>query len=83
MNPFRKLDATDFDVHVDLADAERHPSGRMAHDQSAANSAGDKFDKDVEPSGASDALPGYTIETLRAEIDLGMQRWRLASKKNS
>lgn len=72
LNPFRKLDATDFDVHVDLADAERHPSGRMAQDQSAANSAEGKPDKDVELSGPTDALRGYTIETLRAEIDLGM-----------
>lgn len=70
MNPFKKHDAKDFDVLVDLASAERHPFGG-------------KMDTDAEPERASDVTSGYTVETLRAEIDLGMRQGRLTSKKNS
>ena len=72
MNPFKKHDPKDLDVFVDLANAERHPSAGKARNRSLANSAEDKPDNDVEPARASDTLSGYTVETLRAEIDLGM-----------
>lgn len=72
MNPFKKHDAKDFDVHVDLASAERHPSVFTARDRNVSNSVDGKGEKDVEPASATDALSGYTVETLRTEIDLGI-----------
>ena len=73
VNPLKKHDAKDFDVLVDLADAERHSSDGIARDRKLADSAEGKSEKDVEPARASgDAPNGYTIETLQAEIGLGM-----------
>ena len=72
VNPLKKHDAKDFDVLVDLANAERHPSDVIARDRKLADSAEGKSEKDVEPARASDALNGYTIETLQVEIGLGI-----------
>ncbi|MCJ1266623.1 hypothetical protein MMC22_006508 [Lobaria immixta] len=69
INPFKKHDVKDFDVHVDLANAERHPSVVTARDRNAAISADGKLSTDIEVRG-SHALSGYTVDTLRAEIDL-------------
>lgn len=73
INPFKKHDVKDFDVHVDLANAKRHPSVVTARDRNAAISAEGKLSTDIEVRG-SHALSGYTIDTLRAEIDLGMRQ---------
>lgn len=83
VNPFKKHDAKDFDVLVDLADAKQHPSHTTARDRNLADSAEGKSEKDVEPARASDALNGYTMETLQAEIELGMLLWLLALEKSS
>lgn len=64
MNPFRKHKPINFeDVYTPLVIAERHSS---VPSSPTAN-------KGIEPGRApSDALTGWTLEDLRAEIDSGM-----------
>lgn len=65
MNPFRKHKPINFeDVYIPLGIAERHstvPSSPTTN-------------KAIEPgrSSSSNALTGWTLEDLRAEIDSGM-----------
>lgn len=70
MNPFKKHDVSDFnDVYVPLAQATRNPSVVAAHDKKL----GGKVDKGLEAGvhSISDTdYSAYTIEGLRAEIDL-------------
>ena len=72
VNPLKKHDAKEFDVLVDLANAEGHPSDVIARDRKFADSREGKSEKDVEPARTSDAVNGFTIETLQAEIARGM-----------
>ena len=73
MNPFKKHDVSDFpDVYVPLAQATRHTSVVADHDEKLGTVDG-KVDKGLEAgvhsTGGND-YSAYTIEGLRAEIDL-------------
>lgn len=68
MNPFQKHDISDFtDVYVPLGQATRHASVVAAHDEKLGTVDG-KVDKGLEAGGND--YSAYTIEGLRAEIDL-------------
>ena len=75
MNPFQKHDVSDFPgVYVPLEQSQRNASVVADHDKKLGVISGETVaDKNVE-TGASPnhAYSAYTIEGLRAEIDLGM-----------
>ena len=76
MNPFQKHDVSDFpDTYVPLAHAERHASVVAAHKEididkkDIASESPTHGSRDV----ADNEYSAYTIEGLKAEIDLGMR----------
>lgn len=74
MNPFQKHDISDFpDVFVPLSQATRNPSVVADHEQKVKiGSVSENPEKwDDEPRSPPD-LSAYTVEGLRAEVDLGM-----------
>ncbi|KAL8951763.1 MAG: hypothetical protein Q9222_002284 [Ikaeria aurantiellina] len=75
MNPFRKHDVSDFEgVYVPLASSQRHHSVVTAHDERKKSIVGDeKEEKQLEsPSDPGNGYSAYTVEGLRAEIELDL-----------
>ena len=75
LNPFMKHDVSDFpDVYVPLEQSRRHPSIVAAHDEKLGTDSNAPPDYKAAEAGASpnNDYSAYTIEGLRAEIDLGM-----------
>lgn len=73
MNPFQKHDVSDFpDVYVPLAQATRNASVVAEHNDKVGefSEKPEKFDDEAH-SPVND-YSAYTVEGLRAEIDLGM-----------
>ncbi|KAI4228367.1 MAG: hypothetical protein LQ349_006561 [Xanthoria aureola] len=70
MNPFKKQDVSDFTgVYTPLADFRR-PSSTKDHGDIKPGELADEKKLDVSPS-PSNGFSAYTIDALRAEIDLG------------
>ena len=70
MNPFTKHDVSDFpNVYVPLAQAQRHPSVVAAHEELKKEG----LIKDDVSDGERDNYSALTLESLRAEIDTGVQ----------
>ncbi|KAL8713357.1 MAG: hypothetical protein Q9220_002556 [cf. Caloplaca sp. 1 TL-2023] len=75
MNPFRKHDVSDFEgVYVPLANSQRHHSVVTAHDERKKSIVGDEQEeKQLEsPSDPGNSYSAYTVEGLRAEIELDL-----------
>lgn len=75
MNPFRKHDVSDFEgVYVPLANSQRHHSVVAAHNDRKNSLTKDVSDeKNIEsPSSPDNSYSAYTIEGLRAEIELDL-----------
>lgn len=69
MNPFAKHDVSDFpDTYVPLANAQRNASVVADHD---AKIGGLSVDAKGVENGDNHDYSAYTIEGLRAEIDMG------------
>lgn len=74
LNPFRKYDVSDFEgVLVPLADVERHPSF-LASQGEKTNLGPEAANESATEIGAQTGQHsgGYSIQSLRAEIDTGM-----------
>ncbi|KAL6713960.1 hypothetical protein ACLMJK_008454 [Lecanora helva] len=74
MNPFKKHDVSDFpDVYVPLGQATRHPSVVAHHDQKNGSISEKKDEKlDDEAHSPTNDYSAYTIDGLRAEIDMDL-----------
>ena len=72
MNPFQKHDVSDFPgVFVPLSQSVRHPSVVADHDQRVGSiSEKPKLDDEAGTSPVGE-YSAYTVEGLRAEVDLG------------
>ena len=75
MNPFQKHDVSDFPgVYVPLEQSQRNASVVADHDKKLGVTSGEATDNKNVETGVSPSheYSAYTIEGLRAEIDLGM-----------
>lgn len=72
MNPFQKHDVSDFpDVYIPLAHADRHRAVVPDHDAKLGGSNKQDTDDSVDSHRSpSNEYSAYTIEGLKAEIDL-------------
>ena len=77
MNPFQKHDVSDFpDVYVPLSQAARHPSVVADHDKKLG-SISEKPKLDDEGGSPVNDYSAYTVEGLRAEIDMGRMEYTI------
>ena len=72
MNPLQKHDVSDFpDVYVPLANATRNASVVADHEQKIGIASESPLGNNAAEHSIGGEYSAYTVEGLRAEIDLG------------
>ena len=75
MNPLQKHDVSDFpDVYVPLANATRNASVVADHEQKLGIVSESSIGNNAAEHSTGGEYSAYTVEGLRAEIDLGTLR---------